>query len=76
MNTAPTTNLLSIARCKVSIRWMSNSSVDLPFRWAHWLSVASTSFSEKTCFVIMSATHDSKILLGTLSKERGDYSFP
>ena len=28
------------------------------------------SLSEKTCFAIMSATHDYKILLGTLSKER------
>ena len=77
MNTAPTTNLLSIARRQVSVRWMSNSSVDLPFRYAHWLSVTSASLSERTCFAIMSATHDSKILLGHLAR-RGDnnYSFP
>ena len=50
---------------------MSNSSVGLPFWLAHWLSVTRASLSEKTCFTIMSATHDSKILLGTLSKEKG-----
>ena len=32
MNTAPTTDLLPIARRQVSVRWISKSSVDLPFR--------------------------------------------
>ena len=53
---APTTNLLSIAHHQVSVRWMSDSSVDLPFQWAHWLSVTSASLSKKTCYTIMSAS--------------------